>query len=414
MKTIKLYILLFVALLVGCQQGEVLYVDFDTFHPTAIDEVPVFLEDGSMNPVIQMPESAPEDSTQPRQRIASTSINEVARNILGSIKSNDVVQIAGTYTGHDVNGEPLLLSGKLLLPKSGTVKRMILVCHYTIGANSEAPSETFPFEGILASKGYAVVVADYIGYGITRGMVHPYLHTESTAQSVVDMGLAVLPYLDYIGRAPEFKEIIVFGYSQGGAAALATMRMLEKEYRKQLPLSHVYAGAGPYDMAQTFDFSIKEDKTGIPCAAPMIVQGMNVGERLNLNMEKFFVPYMWKYCQDWINSKEHTVAEINHLIGTDKVSEILSEYARNKSNIETARLYKALGRNSVLDFKPEAPLFLLHSKDDQTVPFINSELAERSFKGCNVQYDFGHYGAHVQGFLRFLQTVSSQLDKIDD
>ncbi len=400
-------------LAVSCRQGEVEYVDFDTFHPMSIVESNVIGEDGCLNPLIKVPELAEDDTIHTVKRIASTSMNDMARDILGSIHCNSVIQIAGTFVGHDLDGSPLLQSGKLLLPKTGSIKRVLWVSHYTIGANHEAPSETFPFEGILAAKGYAVVMADYIGYGITCKRIHPYLHAESTAQSVVDMGMAVMPYLEYIGRKPEHDEVILMGYSQGGAVTMAVMRMLEQDNSYGLPVAHVYAGAGPYDMAKTFDYSVQMDKTGIPCAVPMIVQGMNIGENLRLSMEKFFVPGMWDLCREAVNSKRYTVQQINRKIGVNEVSKILSAYGRDKRNSETERLYRAMSLNSVLDFKPHAPLFMFHSMDDGTVPFVNSQAAEKTFKGCNVQYDFGHYGAHVNGFLRFLGTVSDKLDELD-
>ena len=71
------------------------------------------------------------------------------------------------------------------------------------------------------------------------------MHTESTARSVVDMGLAVKPYLEHIGRKPESDEVILFGYSQGGSTTLAVMDMIQDEYYYDFPLQMVSAGAGP-------------------------------------------------------------------------------------------------------------------------------------------------------------------------
>ena len=119
----------------------------------------------------------------------------------------------------------------------------MIVSHFTIGANTEAPSEAFPMEGVLAGKGYAVVVADYIGFGVTANRIHPYLHTRSTVESVVDMALAVKPYLEHIGRAPVEEEVILVGYSQGGATTMAVMSTLQREYKNELPIKKTYAGA---------------------------------------------------------------------------------------------------------------------------------------------------------------------------
>ena len=87
----------------------------------------------------------------------------------------------------------------------------------------------------------------------------------------------------------------------------------------------------------------------------------------------------------------------------------MTDEGRDKKNPKTAKLYRSLMFNSVLDFNPKAPMFMFHSREDKTVPFINSVKAETYFKGQNVTYDFGNYGAHGTGFIRFLFTVNKEL-----
>ncbi len=408
-----------VVLFAGCRQpelqyadfDEVLYVDFSMFQPTHIEETQVLMDDGTLNPNIRPMENpvVSDDNPAGMQRIASTTINAMASDILGAINSSKVKQIAGTYVGHDIDGKEITLSGKVLLPASGAIKNIIVVSHYTIGAYFEAPSECFPFEGIFAAKGYAVVIADYIGYGVTSHMIHPYLHARSTARSVVDMVKAVIPYLDAIGKAPQSDKLILFGYSQGGATTLAVMNMMENDYAGEFSIKKVYAGAGPYDLAATFDYSMEQNNTGIPCAIPMIVQGISYGERLGLNMADFFQPGLLQTYNELINSKLYTVRDINRKINANRLSDIMTPEGRNKRSAQTARLYLAMMHNSVLDFEPQAPLFLFHSTTDDTVPFVNSLKAEEKFKKLNVKFDFHDYGNHMAGFLKFLHKVSKDL-----
>ena len=416
MKHILLSGLLLVCCL-SCKQGEVEYVDFDdydvpggvpSFCITKTEETDVLLEDGSLNPDIALPISEIAAGGTPN-RIAATTAANLLSDLFGNVYSNRVVQVAGTYTGHDINGEPLVQSGKLIFPKKGKIKNLLIVSHYTIGANRECPSEVFPLEGLFATKGYAVLLADYIGYGVTAHRIHPYLHVESTARSVIDFALAVRPYLKHIGREPADERVILLGYSQGGAATLGVMRAMESEYSDLFSIKKVYAGAGPYDLTATFDYSMSIDRTGIPCAIPMIVQGISEGEQLKLNMEDFFLPQLLNNYDYWINSKLFSVREMNEMINVHRLSEIMTAEGRNKESSQTARLYRALMRNSILNFKPQAPLWLFHSRQDDTVPFINSEKAEEKFKGQNINFDFGNYGDHTQGFLNFFKKVGKDL-----
>lgn len=402
--------LLGLLLLGACRQPALEYADFDTFKVTSVKTSDLYDEDGWMNPEIQtMNEAGEPETVAPDTKLAKTNATGLARDLFGAFSCNRVVQIAGTYKGHDLDGSPLIQSGKLILPASGPIKNMIIVSHFTIGANTEAPSEAFPMEGILAGKGYAVVVADYIGFGVTANRIHPYLHTRSTVESVVDMALAVKPYLEHIGRAPQEKEVILVGYSQGGATTMAVMSRIQREYKNELPIKKTYAGGGPYDLCATFDISMEWDETGIPCAIPMIIQGISEGEHLGLQMKDFFKPRLLANYDEWINSKKYTVKEINRKINSSYLHEIMTDKGRDKTSSETADLYKAMFTNSTLSFQPTSPVYMFHSRDDRTVPFVNAEKAERAFKYCDMEFDFDHYGEHGKAFLTFIIKVFKAL-----
>lgn len=404
MKRSLFYSGLLALLLCGCRHPDVEVADFETFRITKVSSSDILMGN-SLNPEIRFMETGDGAET----KLASITATDIVKDILGSIESNRLIHIAGTYQGHDIDGSPLTLSGKLLLPAKGKIKNMLIVSHFTIGANYECPSESFPLEGLLAGRGYAVVVADYIGFGVTKDRIHPYMHVESTARSVVDMALAVKPYLKYIGREPESEEVILLGYSQGGSTTLGVMDMIQDEYEDQLPIKAVYAGGGPYDLAATFDVSILEDMTGIPCAIPMIVQGINEGENLGLDISFFFKPTLLEHYDEWINSKKYTVKQINILMNAKSVSELMTDVGRDKENPQTARLYKALMMNSVLNFIPRHPIHFFHSTEDTTVPFINGQKAEQYFKGTDITFDFGAYGVHGMGAVRFILNAYKEL-----
>ena len=264
--------------------------------------------------------------------------------------------------------------------------------------------------------GYGVVIADYIGYGVTVDSIHPYLQAETTAHNVIDMALAVRPFIAKRGLKVQSEEVILFGYSQGGAATLHVQRVMENNptYQDKFVIKKVYAGAGPYDIASTYDYEVKVDVTGIPCAVPMIIQGMSIGMDKPLEMSYFFKEPLLSNYDDWINSKKYTVNQMSTLIHAGRLSEILTENGINRSNRETARFYVELQNNSIpSSFIPKAPLYMFHSEDDETVPFINSQLMQRQFrdKAPNVTYNFGHYGTHMRGCLTFMKAVQKDLKK---
>ncbi|MDX1285347.1 MAG: hypothetical protein R3182_10050, partial [Draconibacterium sp.] len=90
------------------------------------------------------------------------------------------------------NGESKLASGLVCVP-SGTGTYPIL--SYQNGTNTlhnNAPSvnpdnELYLLLEFMASTGFIVSIPDYLGFGVADDMFHPYLHKESTVQSVTDM-----------------------------------------------------------------------------------------------------------------------------------------------------------------------------------------------------------------------------------
>ena len=323
-----------------------------------------------------------------------------------------ISQIKCSYLTIDQNGKELRASGKLYLPKFGIIKGIIIANHYTIGSNRDATIENFCFEAVFATKGYAVLMADYIGYGLTKDKIHPYLHLQSTAQSVVDLALCVRGYLNSLNRDLASDEIILVGYSQGGAVTLGVQQLMEKEYASDFKIKHVYAGAGPYDIASTYDYCINKDETGIPCAIPMIVQGLNEGDNLELSMEYFFQKKILENYDEWINSKLYTVNSINILIGENRLTKILTQEAQDKTLEKTSIIYDSMVRNSIINWKPKSPVFLFHSTTDDMVPFINSKNLKKSFDDQGVEFvsDFSDYGSHMVAAVEFMKKVYEDLD----
>ena len=387
------YLPLFItcALLCACRQPEVdKFIDFDAFNPLSETTKPAF---------------TPDDSPGTGSVSLSRVFTEAARDIISSASSNFLTHVSGTYTGHDIDGTPITLSGKIIYPTKGPIKNLMLISHYAICADYEAPSESFPIEGIFAAKGYALVIADYIGYGVTSNRVHPFMHIESTARSVTDFALAAKPYLEQIGRKPESDEVVLFGYSQGAAITMGVLDILQKEYPDVFPVKKVYAGGGPYDLATTCEIAIENDFTKIPCAIPMLIQGMVVGERMGIDLNHFFKPRLLDNYGEWINSKKYTIDQIKEQMGLVPLHDFITEECKDKTNPYTKKLYEAFDRNSTLNVTPKAPVLVYHSRNDEMIPFENALELQKSCKSDKVEYMFGDFSTHTMAGINFLKVV---------
>lgn len=364
-----------------------------------------------------------EDTPSPLRKPATTGTTGAGflQELLRWGNQNSVIEISGTYPSVDTEWNEVTLSGKVILPRNGRPKRMILVSHYTTCSNAEAPSNCFPLEGILVKMGYGIISPDYLGYGVTADKIHPYLVMDATARNVVDMYLAVKPWLEAVDRQPEQTSIDLMGYSQGGATTMAVQSLIETEYCFQdcddyIQLHRVFAGGGPYDVQATYERFVNTDTAGYPVAVPLVLQGMIKGNNLNMQMEDMMQPWLCEHMDDWINSKVYTSAQINKLIGTKVTHEILTEEAMQQKSEKVAELYKAMTLNSIIayDWTPKASVYMMHSIDDETVPYTNAVHAKSKWTNANITYNFGHYGSHVMTCLRFIYSVQSLLKQEEE
>ena len=380
-----------------------------------------FLPDGT--PVSEYTEvnETPEGMARMPQT-SSVTATAIIQELLKYGNQNKVIEIVGTYPSIDGELNDITLSGKVMLPKGRKPKRMILVSHYTVGSNAEAPSNCFSLEGVLVKLGYGLIIPDYRGYGITANEVHPYLVMMETAVNVTDMYFAVREWLKAVDMEPENPDIYLMGYSQGGANTMAVEYLCEVAYSDPaypdyyIPIHRVFAGGGPYDVKATFERFVTTDTASYPVAVPLVLQGMIEGNKLNVKMSDIMQPWLCEKMDEWVNSKKYTTGQINSFINTKVTHKLLTEEAMEQTSSKVAELYKAMTENSVVSYnwEPQSSVYIMHSMDDETVPYTNATNAKARWSNANITYNFGHYGGHVKTCLRFIYTVQTLLKQEEE
>ena len=381
-----------------------------------------FLPDGT--PVSEYSEdiNQPTDGKNYMPQTSSVTGTAIVQELLKYGKQNKVIEIVGTYPSYNGDLQPVTLSGKVMLPKGRKPKRLILVSHYTVGSNAEAPSNCFSLEGVLVKLGYGLIIPDYRGYGITANEVHPYLVMMETAVNVTDMYFAVRDWLKAADMEPEQPDIYLMGYSQGGANTMAVEYLCEMAYNDPeypefyIPVHRVFAGGGPYDVKATFERFVTTDTADYPVAVPLVLQGMIKGNNLNIEMSDLMQPWLCEKMDEWVNGKKYATGQINGFIGTKVTHELLTEEAMQQTSPKVAELYKAMTENSVVSYnwEPQASVYIMHSMDDETVPYTNATNAKARWSNANITYNFGHYGGHVKTCLRFIFTVQTLLKQEEE
>ena len=318
------------------------------------------------------------------------------------------VTLPVAYWSQNPQGDSLLVSGRVYLPKNRDLKGIVIANHYTITSNTEAPSNMLSMESVFAMKGYAVIMPDYVGYGLSRNEVHPYLHWRSAAQTAVDMLNNMPALLLHYGYSYPM-DVIITGYSQGGAVALGVARMIE-EMNTDWTIRKLYAGAGPYDPAGTYLYSLECDTMGIPAAIPLIVMGLSDAYDLGFELDDFFLEPLLSHYEEWVLSKKYTVKQINDMIGSVVMSELMTPEALDTNTPLADMLYEVLLWNSNIGYNLQAPAYFLHSIDDEVVPLINTQnLMAEMPDDERVSYDIDHYGSHMAASIPFMQYVYQDL-----
>jgi pimeloyl-ACP methyl ester carboxylesterase len=312
------------------------------------------------------------------------------------------------YWSSDPHGDSLLVSGRVYLPKRRYLNGIVIANHYTMTADWDVPSNMLSMESVFTMKGYAVIMPDYVGYGLSRDEVHPYLHWRNAAQTAVDLLNCMPELLDHYGYSYPI-DVVVTGYSQGGAVALGVTRMLE-ELDETWIVRKLYAGAGPYDPAGTYLYSMERNEMGIPVAIPLIVMGMNDAYDLGFDLEDFFLEPLLSNYSEWILSKEYSISEINHLMGSIIMTDLMTNEALTLDNPQADMLYEVLLWNSNVGYDLQSPSYFLHSLDDEVVPILNTiNLQEQMPDETGKTYDFGYYGSHMEASVPFMQYVYQDL-----
>ena len=352
-------------------------------------------------------------------------------------RASRVVERVFYYTSLTPQGDTVTLSGKISAPFGKTAKGVILIPHFTIAGNDEVPSTSTIPESKHFRDEYVLIMPDYLGYGVTRDRVHPYLRGDLVARHCVDMLMQASDSAlfnlcaDARTNLPQAPLYIV-GFSEGAATALWTLRLLEQEY-PQVKIAACYAGSGPYDVATTYDDAVAKNKVGMPLAIPMLVMGTSEAYGLNLQRSDFFTPEMDRCYDAYITSKEYSYVTLYFLMTSRKVSRWLSASGMNKRQPETRRMYEgflrsslvhfplpddvyyddpsALGKDTILpDWQPRTPLYIFHSYDDDIVCYSNCAHLQKCWSNLpNVTFETGHFGGHMRSIFAFMKRVKKKL-----
>ena len=308
------------------------------------------------------------------------------------------------------NKSPITASGLYILPinTDSTSLPLITVNHGTTFKKNDAPSVYSGLSEVefFAAAGYATIVPDYLGFGESSQLHHPYYHRESSSIPIVDMiyaGIQAFDSSDFTWN----KKLYITGYSQGGYVTMATSKYIAEHDSLGLTPTAVAAGAGGYNLDSVMDILLNKTEYNSPNYIGYVIQSYNNTYSWGSSYNRWFqAPFDSKIIR--LYSGE---------LGSSEINSELTNIPKNLLTVNAfdtlikripSNLYTALLENSVHDWTPSFPLRLYHGTKDEQVPIEDSRATYNTIK-TKTSKEFKiveiEGGTHSSAFIPMLEDV---------
>jgi len=281
-------------------------------------------------------------------------------------------------------------SGLVCFPKTAGNYPVLSFQNGTNTLHSEAPSvnddnDLFSVMESITSMGFIVVIPDYIGFGASANLPHPYLDAKSSTQSILDLLRATNEYSsdDKIVAKPT-KDLFIFGYSQGGWATMQLQKTIEKDYSSEFNLIASSCGAGPYSIEYMNKYIV--DKTDYPMPyflAYLLNSYVTIGAFTNPLSDFIQAPYAAKI--PGLFDGKHSGSAINDELTTQMATLLTTEYRTGyDTNAKFASVRSVFISNSITAWNAKTPMKLFHGANDDYIPSEISTKMLADFKTAGV------------------------------
>ncbi|HEX4972267.1 MAG TPA: alpha/beta fold hydrolase [Steroidobacteraceae bacterium] len=299
------------------------------------------------------------------------------------------------------------LSGLLALPRDAVPRRLVSFQHGTSTTRTAVPSQ-LDGTGIAAAiafagNGYALIAPDYPGLGESEGR-HPYYVADSIGPAVTAM-IEASQRVQGVPGGPVF----LSGFSEGGWASLAALRILEADGKRVLGSAQV---AGAYDLRHV--------------SLPAALKGGARSHSLYLAYAAWGQAAYYGHPLDSVLTSEYATT-VERLFAGAKPKEILATLPQDPRKMFSQAFLDAFDRdqahwylesfaaNSLVDVTPRAPVRLYYgSKDLDVVPeeALAAARAMRARQADVTAIDVGPVG-HDPSMLAAAPLILAWLTELD-
>jgi pimeloyl-ACP methyl ester carboxylesterase len=274
-------------------------------------------------------------------------------------------------------GDTILASGLVSFPIDRSVSFPVMVVgNGLIFANNDAPSEfdlpkNYSGFEFIASAGYIVMLPDMIGFGESKDKLFPIHNSKYSASAMIDFIRAANEFIECNNMHTTGKTFLT-GYSQGAHIALSTLKKVEENPDLEISFTAVAVGAGGYNLEYILEYSIEKNSYSAPSHLALLLSSYNLIYDWNKPLNYFFnEPYALSIPN--LIAGDYTREEIDAKLSVDFDVLLNPDFLEGLRNKTEKEFFSALQENSVYNWAPKTPLKLIHSLNDDRIPYTDSE-----------------------------------------
>lgn len=366
-------------------------------------------------------------TTGSQSQVSATEINYIlslSGTSLGVSASYNIRFFKLTYKTIDPQGNLTNASGLVAVPQktNGASSPMLSLQHGTIYLDSQAPSNAQLTAGnslpslnniavqtvLAASLGYLVIAPDYLGYGESTLAVHPYMHADSLADSIIDMIRAAQQYFAGNNIAHN-GQVFLGGYSEGGYATLAAHKKIQESFSGEISVSASAPGAGAYHVSQTARELLASTQLSAPDTVAFVMKAYDMIYGLNRLQDIFQSPYAALIDTGFDGNSEAPA------LSPDPTELFQSAFLTDFLADGETELKDLFAQNDIHAWQPDSLVYFYHGVDDTVVPYSNMTSAMNAmaqnpyaiFTDCNVTP--ADHGTCVLPYLQFVLSTFTGL-----
>jgi len=321
-------------------------------------------------------------------------------------QNNTLQAYVYTHKSADPQGNPVTLSAIVYIPidaisKGKKLEGVVIANHGTFTSDAERPTNTDDLEMMTAWKGYAVVLSDYCGLGADVAHAQAFLNPYVAARGTIDAYLAAMQIIKDMGISVG-SDLYNVGYSQGAFNGMANIKYLSEHPEFGLKFTKSFLGGGPYDIETTWKAYLEGKYPSAVTFVPFTIISINECEKLGIPYNRLFKGALLENYQEWIFSKKYTRVQLDELIGTSAISDIITQETISSEG-ETNRMIMDVCKRFTLvsGWKPAKgnKIYIYHSSEDQTVPYSNytsiKSFLDSVASDSTIKYQDGEDGGHM-------------------